>query len=108
MVISPNIRKKSANIMPSPFSLNKSKTDHVQSVKILGITILNDLSWDCHAASVRIRVKVKGMIGVIQRLGSLFNTDTGHKIFTAFVVPRPNFCLPVWGNGSATSANSFD
>ena len=105
MVISSNIKKKSANIMPSPFSLDNSKIDYVQSAKILGITISNDLSWVCHATSVR--AKVNGMIGIIQRLGSSLNTDTRHKILTAFVAPRLNFCLPVKVNGSATSANSL-
>ena len=106
MVISPNIRKKSTNIMQSPFLLDNSKIDYVQSVTILDITISNDLNWNCHAASVR--AKVNSMIGVIQRLGSSFNTDIRHKIFSALVAPRLNFCLPIWGNGSATNANSFD
>ena len=106
MVISPNIRKKSANIMPPPFSLDNSKIDYVQSAKILGITISNDLSWDCHAATIR--AKVNSMINVIQIQRSSLNTDTRHKIFTAFVAPRIKFCLPDWGNGSATSINSFD
>ena len=97
MVISPNIRKKSANIMPSPFLFENSKIDCVQSVKILGITISNDLSWDCHAASVR--AKVNGMIGAIQRLGSSLNTDTRPQNFhclrcsTSQILP---FCLGQW------------
>ena len=63
MVILPNIRKKSAKIMPSPFSFDNSKIDYVQSVKILGIAISNEFSWDRHVASVR--AKINGIIGVV-------------------------------------------
>ena len=104
MSISPSVKN---NCTPPPtLHLSTSTISTPSSVKILGVNITCDLTWDLHSAEVR--RKVNNMISVIHRLSPSLNTDTRRKIYSAFVAPRIDFCLPVWGNSSCSAVTGFN
>ena len=75
--------------------LNNAPVAQVHTIKILGVTLSDDLSWNIHAKAVR--SSVNSMIGVLRRFSPSLNTDARLKIFNAFILPRITYCLPVWG-----------
>ena len=68
--------------------------DAVGKLKILGVTISSDLNWSVHAKSVR--QSVTKMISVLNRFGCSLNNDVRCRILNAFIIPKLNYCQPVW------------
>ena len=105
MIISPKIAK-----CKQPFSLllwlGSANIIQPNAIKILGVTLTDNLSWDTRAKHVQ--SVVNSMIGVLRRFSSSLNTDARLKIFNAFILPPITYCLPVWGNGSATATSKLD
>ena len=85
------LRLGSANIIQS------------NAIKILGVTLTDNLSWDTQAEHVQ--SVVKSMIEVLQRFSSSLDTVARLKVFNAFILPHITYCFPVWGNGSATATS---
>ena len=75
------------------------------AIKILGVTLTENVSWDTQAEHVQ--SVVKGIIGVLQRFSSSLDTVARLKVFNAFILPHITYCLPVWGNGLATATSKL-
>jgi hypothetical protein len=106
LIISPKIIKRPTQIVSLSLRLGTTPIVQTNATKILGVTLTDDLSWDTHAKSIR--SSVNSMVGILRRFSSSLNTDTRLKIFNAFILPRITYCLPVWGNGSATATAGLD
>ena len=48
------------------------------------------------------------MLAVIHRLNSSLNADSCLKIYNAFIAPRVNYCLLVWGNCLQPASTEID
>jgi Reverse transcriptase (RNA-dependent DNA polymerase) len=104
MHISP--KKKDAKFSCAPLFLDNVALPVVSSLRILGVTFSNDLSWRAHHDAVR--KKVASMTGVIHRFGHVLNIDCRKKIVHAFVLPHMRYCLPIWGNTQAGLRTKMD
>ena len=103
LIISPKVR--SVNRPSISLRLSDAPVTQCNCIKILGVTLSDDLKWNTH--SKHVRSCVNGMVGVLQRFGPSLNMDARLKIFNTFILPRITYCLPVWGNGSATVASGL-
>ena len=105
MITSPKIAKFK---QPLSLLLRLGSANIIQSnaIKILGVKLTDNLSWDTQVKHVQ--SVVNSMIGVLRRFSASLNTDARLKIFNAFILPRITYCLPVWGNGSVTATSKLD
>ena len=105
MIISPERAKCK---QPFLLLLRLGSANIIQSnaIKILGVSLTDNFSWDTQVKHVQ--SVVNSTIGVLRRFSSSLNTDARLKIFNAFILPRITYCLPVWGNGSATATSKLD
>ena len=69
-------------------------TDDIQILRLLGVTISNDLKWSAHAALMQ--RSINRMVGTINRFGCSLNVNTRQRIVNAFVLPKLTYALPVW------------
>jgi len=100
MLITPHIRKWSGHSNLT-VTLNGKSLIAVESLKILGVRFSQDLSWVAHSNDVRL--KMNCMISMIKRCGRSINYNTKIKIYSSFIAPHLNYCLPVWSHLPKTS-----
>ena len=89
MVIS---RKK---IPPQPtILLRDHRVDYVNSFKLLGVTISNDLSWRSHILSAI--SKAKRLLGFIYRVFRQGSQGCLSRLYRSIVLPHLDYCSCVW------------
>jgi hypothetical protein len=84
MFISPKV-KTDATIQASLY-IGEAQLPIVTSMRILGVTFTNDLSWHVHSNAIR--KKISSMTVVIQRFEHTLNIDCRKKLIHAFVTPH--------------------
>jgi hypothetical protein len=78
----------------------------VSSLRILGVTFTDSLTWSTQHAEVR--RKIASMAGTLHRFGNTLNIDCRKKIANAFILPHLRYCLPIWGNTSSGFYTKMD
>ena len=74
--------------------INGTTTPKQESIKYLGVTIDNDLSWKSHVGTVR-----RGMlaaIGIIRRVSACLPLSTKRMLYNVLVLPYADYCQVVW------------
>ena len=89
--ISPYVRKKFTT--PSVLISDATCISIVPDVRVLGVTITQDLKWVTHAT--RMQTSVAKMLGVLNRFGSTLNTNCRCHILQALILPKLSHCKPV-------------
>jgi hypothetical protein len=104
MHISPKI--KPCDLSQLSLTIGCSTLPFVSSLRILGVTFSNDLSWSVHHNITR--KKIVAMSSVINRFGYTLNVDCRKKLIHAFVLPHLYYCLPIWGNSPVGLQTKMD
>ena len=76
--------------------VGESCIQYVMALKILGVTLSSDLSWQDYTRAVCSKLSRK--LGVLRRFGSSLDTKTRGHVHKAYIKPDLDYCLPVWGN----------
>jgi hypothetical protein len=100
------ISSRASLIKPHILSLDGKPLSTVDHMTILGVDISYDLSWTRQA--LKTCGKISGRLAVLRRLGGSMNVNTRRQVFNGFVKSKMTYCLPVWGNTSASCQHQFD
>ena len=82
----------SINLNGSPLNIN---TD----VKLLGVSIVNTLSWDTHVNNVL--KKCNSYLFLLSRIKPYLSIDKRKLFFNAYILPHIDYCCTVWGQCSS-------
>ena len=94
--------KKHVNLENKFIKMGNDNINCVSSLKFLGVTIDNKLTWHEHIGIICNRMS-KG-IGILNRLRFL-PKPTLKTIYNAFILPHLNYCNVAWGNSSLCYLN---
>ena len=83
----------SATACRSALHLSSEPLECVDSICPLGVLHTDTLSWSAQVETVC--KKVNSMLGAIRRARNGTNANVPHCLFTAFIMPRLLYCLPV-------------
>ena len=110
MLITPHTRQKSSSTSSPATHLSiplcNDVISSVDELRLLGITITNNLKWSSHSSNVR--KSVNKMINVLNRFGVSLNLNSRNRIFNSFIAPKLSFCVPVWCWIDNTEIKAFD
>ena len=75
------------------------------TIKILGVTISNDLSWETHTHGLinSLRYRFRSF----NRSCRMLNTDSRKLLYNAVIASRLNYCDVIWDNCNQTSCNKL-
>ena len=76
------------------------KIDRVRSIKCLGVTINDKLTWDDH--KIYIKKKIARNLGIMYKCKRIMDKKDLISMYNCFVLPYLLYCLPLWG-GSIVS-----
>ena len=82
--------------------INGTPIPKQKSIKYLGMTIDNDLSWKTHIGNVRRRMLAA--IASIRRLSPYLLPSTKRMLYNALVLPYTDYCSVVWIPAAPASA----
>ena len=74
--------------------ISGEKVEQSQSIKILGVTLDENLNFKDHLRSVS--KKVAGMIGVLRRLKNLIPVNAKLLLYKSAIMPHLTYCHLVW------------
>lgn len=104
--IMPTSRCKTASLTHTQLTIGNNKLCYVHKMKILGVTITEDLKWHSHHKSIC--KKINAMTSTVHRIGKCLNVQARKQIIHAFVMPHVKLCITVWGNAGAGCATSLN
>ena len=76
--------------------LNDTILENVDTDKLLGVMINNNLSWENHINSIL--SKVNRNIALLRRIKRYLTLDVRKMFFNANVLPHLDYCSIIWGN----------
>ena len=86
--------------------INGTTIPKQESIKYLGVTIDNDLSWKSHVGTVRRRMLAA--IASIRRVSAGLPLSTKRMLYNALVLPYADYCQVVWHPCSAYLTQSLE
>ena len=84
--------------------INDRKIDRVRSIKFLGVTINDKLTWEDH--KIYIKKKIARNLGIMYKCRRIMDNKELVSMYNCFVLPYLLYCLPLWG-GSVVSKNDL-
>ena len=78
----------------SNLNVNGQKIDRVRSIKFLGVTINDRLTWEDH--KIYIKKKISRNLGIIYKCRSIMDITELVNMYNCFVLPYLLYCLPLW------------
>ncbi len=97
-------RKK--NTATFPYSLHGQVLTEVKSAKYLGVTILNDMTWNNHIDSTAAKANKK--LGFLKRNIKVKDSTLKEKAYKAIVRPTVEYCATVWDPHYKTQAATVE
>ena len=76
------------------------------SIKYLGVTFDEGLTWEKHASDVRKKACLA--LNKIKRVSSTLNNDTKRLLINALVYPHLGYCVNTWSNTLSHVLKRFD
>ncbi len=64
------------------------------SIKLLGMTLDNEMSFGKHLATIY--KKINSQFSVMTRFGKFVSSDTLMRLYKAFILPHFYYCSTVW------------
>ena len=83
-----------ASTLPEDVIFDGHILDIVSEIKFLGITIDNDVKYDKHIQSIRI--KISKTIGIMRRLSCIVPLESLKTIYLSLINPLILYCLPIF------------
>ena len=90
----------------SSLSLQNRTLECKESVKYLGVTFEENMSWNEQAKSVRQKAYLS--IHKIKRISNLIDVHTKKLLLNALVMPHINYCCSSWSSMSASNSKKFE
>ncbi len=78
--------------------LNDTYLENVESDKLLGTMINNNISWEKHVHSVLAKVNRK--LGLLRRIKRYLNFESRKLFFNANILPHLDYCSTIWGHST--------
>ena len=101
--LSLNLRKtkymlfsRTIDTLPVDIVFEDYRLERVSSIKFLGVTVDNKLSWKSHVENIC--KKISRNVGVIYRLKSCLPIKTLLMLYSSLILPYMNYALLSWGN----------
>ena len=92
--------KKSLNV-----TLDKSVLCQVTDMKLLGVTIDQNMTWKCHIDKVTTRVS--SLIGLLYRIRPCINKHCMLLFYNSFILPLFGYCINIWGKQLLYILNNY-
>ena len=77
--------------------VNNTEIENVNSHKVLGICINNDLTWDTHISTVCSKLNSK--LALLRRVSIFLTLDMKKMFYNAYIIPHFDYCNTIWLNG---------
>ena len=85
---------------------NSIHLDNVNSEKLLGVVIQNDLSWSEHINTVC--KKIKSKLYLLHQIKAFLPCTARKQFFNSFILPHFDYCLSIWGCCGANDLKRLD
>ena len=100
-----NVKKKkimlfsnSISNLPGNVTFNNTVLEKVDTIKFLGLTIDENLSWKIHINNIS--KTISRNIGIIYKLKSYFPHSTLLMLYSTMILPYLNYGILAWGNSN--------
>ena len=80
--------------------------ENVDSEKLLGVIIEQNLSWSKHID--RVCSKIKSKLYLLSRIRTYLPRSARKQFFNSFILPHFDYCLSVWGNCTVKDSQRLD
>ncbi len=77
--------------------IDNEEIQRVSSFRYLGVHVDDQLNWREQIAFVR--KKIKTNVTMLYKIGHLVDIKHRKMLYSAFILPHINYCLPIWGIG---------
>jgi len=77
-------------------NLNNDSIPRVSHIKLLGLTICENLSWQYHINNVS--TKINKLTGIFRKLKNKLNPSILHNLYYSFIYPNITYGITLWGN----------
>ena len=96
---------RTANTKPPPTDLKLTIRSTVSSVRVLGLTINEYLSWKDHMNVLK--TKLRSVLGAVLRVKPYPNKDTMLTLYHSLLMSNIRFCITNWCFGNKTIINQL-
>ena len=76
------------------YNVNNTTLETCDSLRLLGVTVSSDLSWNCHVNNIT--KKCNKLLGFIRVVASVKNPYVLLKLYQTLILPILDYCSPVW------------
>ena len=76
------------------YSVNNTTLETCESLRLLGVTVSSDLSWNCHVNNIT--KKCNKLLGFIRVVVGVKNPYVLLKLYQALILSILDYCSPVW------------
>jgi hypothetical protein len=87
------ITRRKVKPVPS-YNVNNTTLATTDSLRLLGVTVCSDLSWNCHVNNTV--KKCNKLLGFIRIVAGSKNSYVLLKLYQALILPILDYCAPVW------------
>ena len=95
------LKEKSKKLDPHPV-LNNKPIERVYEFKFLGITLVQNLSWDTEIKNIA--NELSRNIGIITKLKHVVPFHTLKTLYSSFILPHFTYGILAWGNKTLYSS----
>ena len=78
----------------SSYSVNNTTLETCDILRLLGVTVSSDLSWNCHVNNIT--KKCNKLLGFIRVVAGVKNPYVLLKLYQTLILPILDYCSPVW------------
>jgi hypothetical protein len=91
LIGSKNKLRKASNLK---ITINNTEIENVQSQKVLGVFINNDLTWNTHI--LHVCSKLNSKLALLKRVSSFLTLDMKKLFYNAYIMPQFDYCSTIW------------
>ena len=78
--------------------INDTSIDTVSEIKLLGLTLDKNLSWECHIN--HICHTISKLLSILRKHTNLIPQNSRQLFYNGYILPHINYCLTIYGNCS--------
>lgn len=105
MVIGTRSQMKSLNVDEFIIKYDSSPLELVSNAKYLGLYVNADLAWDMHI--MQLCKQMRFYVSMLRRLRKVFNKEIMLKIYRAYIQPKFDYGISLWGCTTESNLNKI-
>ena len=90
----------------TPISLNGTTLEESSSIRLVGLTVSKDLTWNEYILSVAKKASMK--VGSLYRARRCLSPEIILHLYKSLIRPCMEYCCHIWAGASATVLNMLD